>query len=216
MLRKLFPPGVPIIKRIMDYILTLPILIILSPTLITLFIIIRIHLGKPVIFKQERPGYKGSIFTIMKFRSMCDKRDESGNFLPDEMRLTNLGKFLRSYSLDELPELVNVLKGEMSLVGPRPLLIEYLDRYTAEQARRHDVLPGITGWAQVNGRNALTWEDKFALDLWYVDHWTLGLDIKILFMTLGKVIKKEGVSHPGAATMEKFMGTAKPSDKAQP
>jgi len=200
----------------MDYILTLPILIILSPTLITLFIIIRIHLGKPVMLKQERAGYKGSIFTIMKFRSMCDKRDESGNFLPGEMRLTNLGKFLRSYSLDELPELVNVLKGEMSLVGPRPLLIEYLDRYTAEQARRHDVLPGITGWAQVNGRNALTWEDKFALDLWYVDHWTLGLDIKIMFMTLGKVIKKDGVSHPVAATMEKFMGTAKPSDKAHP
>jgi sugar transferase EpsL len=216
MLRKLFPPGIPIIKRIMDYILTLPILIILSPVFITLFIIIRIHLGKPVIFKQKRPGYKRSIFTIMKFRSMRDICDESGELLPDDMRLTNLGRFLRSYSLDELPELVNILKGDMSLVGPRPLLVEYLDRYTAEQVRRHDVLPGITGWAQVNGRNALTWEDKFALDLWYVDHWSLWLDIKILFMTLGKVIKKEGVTHPGNATMEKFMGSPKPSDIAKP
>lgn len=216
MLRKFFPPGIPIIKRIMDYILALPILIILSPILIITSIIIRISLGKPVIFKQDRPGYKGSIFTIMKFRSMRDKRDESGNLLPDEERLTRLGRFIRSYSLDELPELMNILKGDMSLVGPRPLLVEYLDRYTPEQACRHDVLPGITGWAQVNGRNALTWEDKFDLDLWYVDHWSLGLDIKILLMTLWKVIKKEGVSHPGNATMEKYMGTAKPSDKAQP
>lgn len=164
-----------------------------------------------MIFKQIRPGYKGSKFTIMKFRSMRDVCDESGNLLPDEKRMTKLGKFLRSYSLDEFPELFNILKGDMSLVGPRPLLVEYLDRYTTEQARRHDVLPGITGWAQVNGRNALTWEDKFALDVWYVDHWSLGLDIKILFMTLWKVIKKEGISHPGNATMDKFMGTKKPS-----
>ena len=142
---------------------------------------------------------------------MRDVCDECGNLLPDEKRMTKLGKFLRSYSLDEFPELFNVLKGDMSLVGPRPLLVEYLDRYTTEQARRHDVLPGITGWAQVNGRNALTWEDKFALDVWYVDHWSLGLDIKILFMTLWKVIKKEGISHPGNATMEKFMGTKKTS-----
>jgi lipopolysaccharide/colanic/teichoic acid biosynthesis glycosyltransferase len=195
----------------MDYILTLPFLIILSPILIIISIIIRIFLGKPVIFKQIRPGYKGSKFTIMKFRSMRDVCDESGNLLSDEKRMTKLGKFLRSYSLDEFPELFNVLKGDMSLVGPRPLLVEYLDRYTTEQARRHDVLPGITGWAQVNGRNALTWEDKFALDVWYVDHWSLGLDIKILFMTLWKVIKKEGISHPGNATMDKFMGTKKPS-----
>ena len=162
-----------------------------------------------MVFKQERPGHKGSIFTILKFRSMRDMHDESGNLLPDDKRMTKLGKFLRSYSLDEFPELFNILKGDMSLVGPRPLLVEYLDRYTPEQARRHDVLPGITGWAQVNGRNALTWEDKFALDVWYVEHWSLGLDIKILFMTLWKVIKKEGVSHPGNATMVKFMGTKK-------
>jgi lipopolysaccharide/colanic/teichoic acid biosynthesis glycosyltransferase len=163
--------------------------------------------GRPVLFRQIRPGYKGKPFTIYKFRTMTNQRDRSGNLLPDEARLTRLGRFLRSTSLDEIPELINILKGEMSWVGPRPLLMQYLDRYTAEQARRHDVLPGITGWAQINGRNALTWKDKFNFDVWYVDHWSLSLDIKILLLTLWKVITREGINQPGHATAEEFMGT---------
>ncbi len=206
---RLFPRGTPIIKRILDYILTLPVLIILFPLFLIVAILVRIFLGKPVIFKQQRPGRKGEIFTIYKFRSMLEAYDKNGLPLPDAKRLTQLGKFLRSSSIDELPELINILKGDMSLVGPRPLLIEYLDRYSPEQARRHDVLPGITGWAQVNGRNALSWEEKFSLDVWYVDHWSLWLDIKILFKTIIKVIKREGVSQAGSATAEKFMGPDK-------
>jgi lipopolysaccharide/colanic/teichoic acid biosynthesis glycosyltransferase len=155
-----------------------------------------------------RPGHFGRPFKIYKFRTMTDERDAQGNLLPDAERLTRLGRFLRSTSLDELPELFNILRGEMSIVGPRPLLMQYLDRYSPEQARRHDVLPGVTGWAQINGRNALTWEDKFKLDVWYVDHWSFWLDIKILFLTAWKVIRREGISQPGHATAEKFTGNS--------
>jgi len=199
-------PTVPLSKRIFDLILTIPGLILISPILLVVTILVRIVHGKPILFTQLRPGFRGELFTVYKFRTMTDRRDENGELLPDEQRLTSLGRFLRTTSLDELPELFNVLRGEMSLVGPRPLLIQYLDRYSPEQARRHDVLPGITGWAQVNGRNALTWEDKFRLDVWYVDNWSLWLDIKILALTLWKVIKREGISQPGHATAEEFMG----------
>ena len=154
-----------------------------------------------------RPGYLGKPFTLYKFRTMRDERDTNGNLLPDELRLTHFGRFLRSTSLDELPELFNVLRGEMSLVGPRPLLMQYLERYNSEQARRHHVLPGITGWSQINGRNALTWEDKFRFDVWYVDHWSIWLDIKILLLTIWKVIKREGINQPGHVTAEEFMGS---------
>ena len=204
----LFPPGVPISKRAFDLLLTIPILILLSPVLVIIAILVRVYHGRPVFFHQQRPGYRGKPFEVTKFRSMNDSRDASGNLLPDASRLTALGRFLRASSLDELPELIHVLRGEMSLVGPRPLLMQYLERYSVEQASRHDVLPGITGWAQINGRNALTWEDKFRLDVWYVDHWSLGLDIKILILTLWKVLKREGISQPGHATAEEFMGSS--------
>jgi sugar transferase EpsL len=171
-----------------------------------LVILIRIYHGSPVIFAQKRPGFKGTPFYIYKFRTMTDARDKNGNLLPDAQRLTRLGRFLRSSSLDEIPELFNVLRGEMSLVGPRPLLMQYLERYSPEQARRHDALPGVTGWAQINGRNALTWDDKFKLDVWYVDNWSFWLDLKILFLTVWKVFKREGISQPGHATAEEFMG----------
>ena len=181
-------------------------LVIFSPILMVLAILIRIRMGRPVMFKQMRPGLHGKPFYMYKFRTMTNKKDEQGNLFSDEQRLTRLGRFLRSTSMDELPELLNVLKGDMSLVGPRPLLMQYLDRYTSEQARRHEVKPGITGWAQVNGRNAITWEEKFALDVWYVDHWSLWLDIKILAMTVVKVFKREGISAFGEATMPEFRG----------
>ncbi len=196
-----------VIKRLIDIFVSLFLLIILSPLLIIISLIIFITMGPPVIFKQERPGFKGKPFTIYKFRTMTNEKDEYGNLLPDEKRLTKIGKFLRSTSLDELPELFNVLKGDMSLVGPRPLLMEYLNYYTEEQMRRHDVKPGITGWAQVNGRNSLSWEEKFKLDVWYVDNWSLWLDFKILFLTLIKVLKREGISAEGYATMPKFTGS---------
>jgi lipopolysaccharide/colanic/teichoic acid biosynthesis glycosyltransferase len=201
-----FKPISPI-KRIFDLVLTIPGLIIFSPLLLILALLVRIAHGKPVIFRQMRPGYGGQPFGILKFRTMTEAEDEQGNLLSDTQRLTRLGRFLRASSLDELPELINILRGEMSLVGPRPLLMQYLERYDAEQARRHDVLPGLTGWAQINGRNALTWEDKFQLDVWYVDHWSLGLDIKILFLTVWKVLRREGISQPGHATAEEFMGS---------
>ncbi len=161
-------------------------------------------IGAPVLFRQARPGLRGRPFTIYKFRTMTDKRGERGELLPDGERLTRLGRFLRKTSLDELPELFNVLKGDMSIVGPRPLLMQYLDLYTPEQARRHEVKPGITGWAQVNGRNAISWEDKFKLDVWYVDHQSFWLDLTIIFMTVWKILKREGISQPGQATMEEF------------
>jgi lipopolysaccharide/colanic/teichoic acid biosynthesis glycosyltransferase len=196
-----------LVKRSFDLFISLLLLLVLSPILLVLFLLVWIFLGWPVIFSQARPGVHGKIFKLYKFRSMRDALDLFGNPLPDEQRLTRFGRFLRSSSLDELPELFNVLKGEMSLVGPRPLLIAYLERYTPEQARRHEVLPGITGWAQVNGRNALTWEQKFALDVWYVDHRSFWLDIRILFMTLFKVFKREAINTPGSATSPEFMGT---------
>lgn len=194
------------IKRLFDLALVIPGLLLLSPVLILLFILVRVCLGWPVLFSQLRPGYKGRIFRVYKFRSMTNTCNAQGELLPDADRLTRLGQFMRSTSLDELPELFNVLKGEMSLVGPRPLLTRYLTRYSPEQARRHDVLPGITGWAQINGRNAISWEEKFRLDVWYVDHWSLWLDIKILLLTIWKVLKREGINQEGHATAEEFMG----------
>ncbi len=202
----MLPARIPAAKRIFDLLLATLGLAILSPILAAAAILVRIYHGSPVIFAQKRPGFKGTPFHIYKFRTMTDARNENGHPLPDAERLTRLGRFLRSSSLDELPELFNVLRGEMSIVGPRPLLMQYLERYTPEQARRHDVLPGITGWAQVNGRNALTWEDKFRLDVWYVDNWSLWLDVKIIFLTIWKVFKREGISQPGHATAEEFMG----------
>lgn len=207
-----FPPGIPVSKRIFDLVMTIPGMVLISPILFIVMILVRIFHGSPILFSQVRPGHKGELITVYKFRSMTDQRDAQGKLLPDEQRLTRLGRFLRGTSLDELPELWLVLKGQMSLVGPRPLLVQYLERYSPEQARRHDVLPGITGWAQINGRNALTWDDKFRLDLWYVDHWSLWLDIKILALTLWKVIKREGISQPGHATAEEFMGS-QPDDR---
>lgn len=203
------PNGIPISKRILDLCLAVPALVILSPVMGIVALLVRFRLGNPVIFGQRRPGYKTNLFILYKFRTMCDLTDMNGKLLSDAERLTNLGKFLRSTSLDELPELWNVIKGEMSLVGPRPLLIAYLDRYTPEQNRRHEVLPGITGWAQVNGRNALSWEEKFALDVWYVDHWSVVLDLEIIFKTIGKVLKRESINAPGEATSAEFMGKIK-------
>lgn len=196
-------------KRLFDFLISLVLLLVLSPLILILGVIIWINMGWPVIFAQARPGLHGKIFRLYKFRSMRNACDRDGNSLPDDQRLTRLGKFMRSTSLDELPEFFNVIKGEMSLVGPRPLLIAYLDRYTPEQARRHDVLPGITGWAQVNGRNAISWEEKFKLDVWYVDHQSFLLDVKILLMTAGKVFKRESINAPGSATAPEFMGSKK-------
>jgi sugar transferase EpsL len=203
---KRLPNGMPVSKRLLDLLLTIPGLVILSPFLLLIALLVWIYHGKPILFRQLRPGYGGKPFYIYKFRTMRDDRDAQGDLLPDEQRLTRLGHFLRSTSLDELPELLLVLRGDMSLVGPRPLLMQYLLRYSPEQARRHEVLPGITGWAQVNGRNALTWQDKFRLDIWYVDHWSLGLDVRIILLTLWKAISREGISQPGHATAEEFMG----------
>jgi sugar transferase EpsL len=197
----------PYPKRLFDLLISLLALLLLSPLLGLLVLLVHVKLGSPVLFRQQRPGLHGRPFTLIKFRTMIDQRDAHGNLLPDADRLTKFGKFLRASSLDELPELWNVLKGEMSLVGPRPLLMHYLPLYTPEQARRHEVRPGITGWAQVNGRNALSWEDKFALDVWYVDHHTLWLDLKIIFLTLLKIIKRHGINHPGEATMQAFTGS---------
>jgi len=197
------------IKRLLDIILASLLLILFSPLMALIALAIRVTMGRPILFRQPRIGYRGRVFIIYKFRTMTDERDEQGNLLPDERRLTPFGAWLRSWSLDELPELFNVLKGEMSLVGPRPLLVEYLDRYTPEQFRRHEVKPGITGWAQVNGRNALTWEEKFRLDVWYVDNWTVWLDFKILLLTVLKVLRREGISAPGHTTMPEFKGSRK-------
>jgi lipopolysaccharide/colanic/teichoic acid biosynthesis glycosyltransferase len=213
MMIKLLPKDIPFVKRLSDIILTIPVLILLSPILAVISILVLCVHGKPILFRQQRPGYKGQIFTIYKFRTMKNQVDSRGHLLPDEKRLTKLGRFLRATSLDELPELFNVLKGEMSLVGPRPLLIDYLPLYSSEQARRHDMPPGMTGWAQINGRNALSWPDKFQLDVWYVDHWSLWLDIKILIKTIVKVLKREGISQPGQATAAPFKGNNPPQAK---
>jgi len=184
-------------------------LLLWFPIVGVLFFLVRMVLGRPVFYRQTRPGKDGRAFRLYKFRTMNDHRDSSGQLLPDGVRLTALGRWLRRLSLDELPQLLNVLKGEMSLVGPRPLLVEYLERYSPEQARRHEVKPGITGWAQVNGRNALSWEEKFALDVWYVDHQSFWLDLKILFLTLARVVKRDGISAAGEATMPEFMGSSR-------
>jgi len=193
-------------KRIMDGVLATIALLLLAPVLLVIAALVRVFLGSPVIFAQARPGLKGRPFTCLKFRTMTDGKDSEGRLLPDAQRLTALGRFLRSSSLDELPELINVLRGEMSLVGPRPLLMQYLERYTPEQMRRHDVLPGITGWAQIHGRNAASWEQKFAHDLWYVDNASCWLDIQIIILTIWKTIRREGISQPGHATMAEFTG----------
>jgi len=203
----LFPRGIPAGKRLFDLGTAGLGLLILSPLLLALAILVRIKHGPPVLFRQQRPGYKGILFQVSKFRTMNDARGADGLLLPDAERLTPLGRFLRATSLDELPELANVLRGEMSLVGPRPLLMQYLERYSPEQMRRHDALPGVTGWAQINGRNALTWEEKFRLDVWYVDHWSFWLDIRILLLTFWKALTREGISQPGHATAEEFMGS---------
>ena len=195
------------IKRPQDVLCALAATIVLSPVMLITAYLVRTKLGSPVIFKQERPGLDGKVFMLYKFRTMTDEKDENGNLLPDEVRLTNFGKKLRSTSLDELPELFNILKGDMAVVGPRPLLVRYLPRYNAHQARRHEVRPGFTGYAQVNGRNSITWEDKFDKDVYYVDHVSFLGDWMIIFQTVKTVLKKEGISSDTSATMEEFMGT---------
>jgi sugar transferase EpsL len=204
---RLLPRGVPVRKRLFDLLISVPGLILLSPILAAVTLVVWRKEGRPIFFRQERPGLNSELFSMFKFRTMRNLIDRHGNELPDAARLSPLGRFLRATSLDELPELLNVVRGEMSLVGPRPLFAKYLSRYSPEQARRHEVLPGITGWAQINGRNALSWEDKFRLDVWYVDHWSLGLDIKILALTVWKVFRREGINQPGQATAEEFKGT---------
>ncbi|WP_027697965.1 sugar transferase [Vibrio litoralis] len=194
-------------KRCLDFLIALSALIALSPVILITAILTRFKLGSPILFTQDRPGLNGNVFKMMKFRSMLDAQDANGNPLPDEQRMTTFGALLRSTSLDELPGLMNVLKGDMSLVGPRPLLVEYLPLYNQQQAKRHNVRPGITGWAQVNGRNAISWEDKFKLDVWYVENQSLLLDLKILLLTVKKVFVREGIASDGHVTIEKFKGS---------
>jgi len=193
-------------KRIFDLVTTTIGLVIILPLMLVLSLLVWIFLGTPILFRQPRPGYKGRPFITYKFRTMTNRTGQDGKLLPDAERLTPFGRFLRSTSMDDLPQVFNVLRGEMSLVGPRPLLMQYLERYTPEQMRRHDVLPGITGWAQINGRNALDWDEKFRLDVWYVDHWSFWLDLKILILTPWKVFARTGISQPGHVTAEEFKG----------
>ncbi len=198
----------PFLKRILDFVLALLGLILLSPVLLMVSLLVAVKLGRPVLFTQQRPGIRGKPFQIIKFRTMTNDRDASGNLLPNEQRHTRFGRFLRSTSLDELPELINVLKGEMSLVGPRPLLMQYLPLYNDFQRRRHDVRPGITGWAQVNGRNAISWEEKFEYDVWYVNNLSFLLDLKIIFLTIKSVFRREGINQNERTTMEPFRGSS--------
>lgn len=198
------------IKRLFDVLVSVSLLLLLAPVLLVTALLVRRWLGAPVLFAQIRPGLYGQPFKMVKFRTMTEARDATGNLLPDAERLTRFGRFLRSSSLDELPELFNVLKGEMSLVGPRPLLMEYLPLYSDTQRRRHEVRPGITGWAQVNGRNTVGWDERFRLDVWYVDHRSLWLDLRIMWMTVKKVLVREGISAQGEATMSKFTGSERP------
>ena len=194
------------LKRMLDLVVGGIAVLLLSPVLLVVAVLIRLKLGSPVLFRQQRPGLGGRPFVMLKFRTMSDARDSKGQLLPDEVRLGRFGRWLRASSLDELPEIFNVLAGDMSLVGPRPLLMEYLPLYTHEQNRRHAVRPGITGWAQVNGRNAISWGEKFALDVWYVDYWSLGLDMRIIWMTVLRVLRREGISQEGRVTVDKFRG----------
>ena len=196
-----------IIKRLLDIVISATALILLSPFMLIIYLLVRINLGGPAFFLQERVGKDNKIFKMIKFRTMKNSTDKDGNLLSDNERLTKFGRFLRSFSIDELPELINILKGDMSLVGPRALLVQYLEHYNSEQIRRHEVLPGLTGWAQINGRNSITWCEKFKLDVWYVDNWSLWLDIKILFLTFWKVFKREGINQSETVTMEYFNGT---------
>ena len=195
------------IKRLLDIVISATALILLSPFMLIIYLLVRINLGGPAFFLQERVGKDNKIFKMIKFRTMKNSTDKDGNLLSDNERLTRFGSFLRSFSIDELPELINILKGDMSLVGPRALLVQYLEHYNSEQIRRHDVLPGLTGWAQINGRNSITWCEKFKLDVWYVDNWSLWLDIKIFFLTFWKVFKREGINQSETVTMEYFNGT---------
>jgi sugar transferase EpsL len=199
-------------KRLLDLLMTIPLAIVLSPLVAVVAIMVRIKLGAPLLFRHERPGLDGRPFIMLKFRTMTEARDPSGHLRPDAERITSFGRFLRASSLDELPELFNVLKGDMSLVGPRPLLMQYIERYTPEQMRRQNVRPGVTGWAQVNGRNAISWEEKFALDCWYIDNISLRLDLLILLRTIGQVIRRESISQEGHATMSEFLGTPHPPE----
>lgn len=199
-------------KRVIDFAISLMALILLLPLIIFVAILIFLFIGRPVLFSQERPGHDERLFRLYKFRTMTNERDSDGELLPDSERMTALGRFLRRTSIDELPTLWNVLKGDMSLVGPRPLLVEYLPLYSDEQRRRHEVRPGITGWAQVNGRNAISWEEKFRYDVWYVDNASIRLDFRILLMTSAKVVRREGISQPGQATMSRFTGSPPETD----
>jgi sugar transferase EpsL len=203
---KVIPRRPPFLKRVNDLVVGSLMLIGLSPIIAITYILVASRLGRPVLFRQLRPGLGEKPFPFFKFRTMTDAKDSQGALLPDSERITPLGRFLRSTSIDELPSLINVLRGEMSLVGPRPLLVQYLNRYSAEQARRHEVLPGMTGWAQVNGRNAITWDQKFSLDIWYIDHWSFGLEWKILLLTLWKALRREGISPQGEEFAKEFMG----------
>ena len=196
----------PFSKRLFDLTFALIALVILSPIILVTAILVRIFIGTPILFKQQRPGYKGHPFFIYKFRSMTNRFARDGSLLPDAERLTRFGRLLRSLSLDELPELFNIVRGEMSFVGPRPLLMEYLPLYSPKQARRHDVVPGLTGWAQVNGRNAVDWPTRFNMDVWYVDNWSFWLDLRIIFLTLWKVITRDGINQKGQSTVEHFKG----------
>jgi sugar transferase EpsL len=194
------------LKRLLDIVVSSTLLFVLLPVLLVVALGVRVAIGRPILFRQRRPGLNGVPFELLKFRTMVDAFDAAGRPLPDDQRLPRLGAMLRELSFDELPELINVIKGDMSLVGPRPLLMQYLDRYTATQARRHEVKPGITGWAQINGRNAISWDERFRLDVWYVDHRSLWLDLRILTTTVWKVFRREGISQPGHATMPEFTG----------
>jgi lipopolysaccharide/colanic/teichoic acid biosynthesis glycosyltransferase len=196
----------PTSKRVFDVVVSSAALILLSPLLLLTAILVFTFIGRPVFFVQQRPGHRGRPFRMFKFRTLTDARDAAGNLLPDASRMTTLGRLMRSLSLDELPELVNILQGDMSVVGPRPLLMQYLPLYSAEQRRRHDAYPGLTGWAQVNGRNALDWPARFHLDVWYVDHWSFWLDLKIILLTIWKVVSLQGINQPGRATTEYFKG----------
>lgn len=197
------------VKRLFDLYVSLSVLLVLMPVIIIVALLVRLLLGSPIVFSQQRPGKHGKVFRMFKFRSMTNERDDTGQLLPDEQRLTSFGRFIRAASLDELPGLLNVIKGDMSLVGPRPLLVEYLPLYSKQQGRRHNMKPGITGWAQVNGRNALSWEQKFEYDVWYINNQSFMLDLKILLMTVAKVVKRSDIAHAGESTMTKFTGNKK-------